>query len=276
MTEKHEHDIDAIIKIAQDAAKPEAITPSEHGLLFVPGVNGHEHEVIDLDKFGKLPTPRRKSGTIIVFNIESLNTWIERNKDAGNVVIYLDENAKKPQIIAVLNDNGATGPGHRDMRCIVVFRPTVEWQKWVDISGKMMPQVDFAEFIEENLNDIFSPPGAEMLEIVTYLQATRSVNFKSAVSLSSGQVQFQNVESIDTKVRATEVQIPTEFKLAIAPIQGSERFEIPARFRYRLVDGQLRLGLKLLRTEDVIDQIFKASVGRINGFAELTVVDGTP
>lgn len=268
-------DADAIIEIAQKAVRPFLIDDSD-GLLYVPGTDTKPHEIVDLDKYGRLSEPRRKTGSITVFNIESMNVWIDRNKDAGNITIYLDSNAAKPAIIAVLNDHGDKGPGFRDLRCSLAFRPTIEWQKWSKISGEMLPQAEFAEFIEENLNDIFDPPGAQMLEIVTFLQATRAVDFKSAVLLSSGQVQFQNIESIDATVSASQLAVPREFTLAIAPIQGAARFKIPARFRYRLDAGKLRLGLKLLRLEDVISQIFESCVNDIMRFPELTVVDGTP
>lgn len=269
-----------IIKLAKDSVQPFTLS-QDTSIIIIPGTDERPHAVIDLDDFGRLPKPRRKSGRITVFDIPSLNTWIAHNKDAGTVSIYCDKNPLSPKIIAVLNDNGKDGPGHRDFTVKMEFRPTVEWAKWTAANGKMWPQVEFAEFIEENMNDIFDPPGAEMLEIASYLSAIRNVDFKSQVDLSSGAMKFTHVEDMTAQVKAGQVAIPQEFTLAIAPIQGGERFKIPARFRYRLKEGKLFLGFKLMRIEDVMAQVFEGAVSDIvqptdESDWKLCLIDGSP
>jgi uncharacterized protein YfdQ (DUF2303 family) len=271
------HDFSEIITIAQKAMKPEPIAVGgTERLLFLPA-NEHEGaKIVDLDQYAPPLVPRRKSGTIVVFSVHAFNNILFANKDAGTQRVYLDQNLAGPVITGVMNDHGEEGPGWRDFRCVIQFRETVQWKKWRAIDGKMLSQEDFAEFIEQNITDIFDPPGAQMLEIVTYLQATRSVDFKSALSLSNGQVQLQNIESVDAKVGAGQLAIPAEFTLALMPIQGADTFKIPARFRYRIVDGKLRLGLKLLRIEEVMDQIFDEAVKNIAVGEGVTMIAGTP
>jgi len=282
------HDTKAIIAVAQTAVAP--VHYSDLKLLYIPGQGASAPQVVDLDKYilARETTPRRKSGTVKVFNVQSLNSFIAHNRDAGNITIYCDSNPLAPKIIAVLNDNGDVGPGHRDLRCEVEFRQTPEWKKWLGINGKMLAQEEFAEFIEENMVDIVDPPGAQMLEVVTYLQATRSADFKSALNLSSGAVQFMNIENVQASIGAGQIAVPTEFTLGIAPIQGSPRFKIHARFRYRLSDGKLRLGLKLLRIEEVMAEVFDMAVADIvrdDGVADehgvitgkrISIIEGTP
>ena len=282
-------DTKAIIAVAQESVKP--ILDHDNKLLVFPSVGNHESRVVDLDKtyfLGRELQPRRKTGTIKVFNVQSLNSFIAHNRDAGNITVYCDSNPLAPSIVAVLNDHGDEGPGHRDLRCVVEFRQTPEWKKWLGINGKMIAQEEFAEFIEENMVDIVDPTGAQMLEIVTYLQATRSADFKSALSLSSGAVQFTNVENLNASVGAGQIAVPTEFTLGIVPIQGSPRFKINARFRFRITDGKLRLGLKLLRIEEVMGEVFDMAVadiardeatpdehGEITG-KRISILEGTP
>lgn len=269
-------DVNAIAQIAQAALTPISINLSADNLLFIPASGGKPSEVIDLEKIRQPLQPRRKSGTVTVLSVDAFNLFVQQNKDAGNIVVYVDGNVEHLAIIAVLNDNGVKGPGHRDFRCSIAFRETVEWKKWKAIDGKMLEQAAFAEFIEENISDIHSPTGAQMLEIATYLQATRSVDFKSALNLSSGNVQFQNIESLDAKVGAGQVDIPNEFILGIAPIYGSKPFKVPARFRYRLVEGKLRLGFKLLRLEDVMSQIFDEAIKEVVTGDDIVMIWGTP
>ncbi len=198
-----------------------------------------------------LSVPVRKRGTVQVFDAASFNLILEAN-EGGNATIYINRDANAPAIVAVLNGNGEHGPGWGDFRAEIVFRFTSQWLKWKAIDGRMMPQLQFAEFIEDNLGDIVSPAGADMLEIAQYLSATRSVDFKSALRLSSGQIQFQNIESVDAKVGAGQTAIPETITLGIAPVFGLPPFKVDARFRYRIVDGRLQLGVKLQRVEDIM------------------------
>ncbi|MDE1896882.1 MAG: DUF2303 family protein [Rhodospirillales bacterium] len=278
MTEKQ--DFSEIIKLAQEAVQPFTLS-QDTSLVVLPGTDNRAPQIVDLDQFGRLAAPRRKRGIITVFNVPSLNSWIFHNKDAGTVTIYCDSNPINPKIVAVLNDNGQDGPGHRDFAVKVEFRHTPEWKKWNELNGKMLPQVEFAEFIEENMADIFDPPGADMLEIASYLQAVRNVDFKSQVDLSNGALRFTHAEDMNATVKAGQVAVPQQFTLAIAPIQGGQRFKIPARFRYRIIDGKLKLGFKLLRIEDVMAEVFEGAVNDIVRPGEdadwkLCLIEGSP
>lgn len=218
--------------------------------------------------------PYRKRGQIIVFDAASFNMVLADNADAGNIAIYIDRSPTKPAVVAVLNGHGKNGAGWGDFRAAIEFRPTPQWAKWTGIDGKMMPQTTFAEFIEDNLADIAEPAGARMLEIATHLEATRTVNFKSAVRLSNGAVQFHNNEDTDAKVSAGKIDVPETFVLALAPIQGLPLYKVPARFRYRIVEGKLTLGLKLQRVEDLMTSVLDDVVAKIERGANISVIEG--
>lgn len=219
----------------------------------VPKADGVHIETVNIEPGNAVPM--RPRGTTQVFDAASFNELLAVNDTAGSTTIYINRDANTPSIVAVLNGNGSTGPGWGDFRAEIVFRFTPQWKRWTSIDGKMMDQSAFAEFVEDNMADIVSPPGAEMLEIAQYLSATRSVDFKSAIRLSSGQIQFQNVESIDAKVGAGQVAIPETITLGIAPVFGLPPFRVEARFRYRVQDGKLRLGIKLQRVEDTMEAV---------------------
>lgn len=216
---------------------------------FLPDPEGNK--IVDVSLEAGLSAPLRKRGTIQVFDPASFNAILNANQ-GGDITIYINRDVAAPSITALLNGNGETGPGWGDFRAEIVFRPTPQWTKWKGIDGKMMPQVQFAEFIEDNLEDVVDPTGATMLEIATYLQTTRTVNFKSGMRLSSGLVQFVNEESQDTKVGSGSIAVPETIVLGLAPVFGLPPFRIPARFRYRLSEGKLTLGVKLQRVEDVM------------------------
>jgi uncharacterized protein YfdQ (DUF2303 family) len=242
----------------------------------VPGVNGRGStvEVVDTEDANALPD--RKRGTVTVFDAASFNQILADNADAGNIAIYFDRNPEKPAVVAVLNGNGRAGAGWGDFRVQISFRPTPQWLKWKAIDGKLMPQATFAEFVEDNLEDISDPAGGAMLEIVSYLQATRTVNFKSGLRLSNGQIQFQNMEDIQAQVGTGSIAVPETFTLGIAPIFGLTSYAVPARFRFRIQEGKLQMGFKLQRVETMMSRIVEDVIAKIERGANISVMDGLP
>ena len=264
--------LQAVIDAARQGVAP--VTIKEIGSAVVIWTQRGGVETIDTEAHGAAPT--RKRGTVTVFDAESLNRMLVDHSIAGQTMAYVNPDASRPAIVAVFNGNGLGGPGFGDHRAAIGFRETPQWQKWKAIDGKLMPQPEFAEFIEDNLQDIASPDGATMMEIVTYLHATRTVDFKSGVKLSSGAVQLTNIEDVQASVGAGNIAVPDMFEIALSPIFGVAPFKIPARFRYWIEQGKLRLGLKLLRLEDVMAQIIKEieaeivlpeGVGKVYGVA---------
>lgn len=271
-------DLQAVIDAARAGQQPaELFRTGGLAHIFVPrgGENG-------ANKIGSIPleqgaaTPFRKRGTMTVFDAASFNQVLADNADAGNISIYIDRTPERPSVVAVLNGHGPKGAGWGDFRVAIGFRATPQWEKWKRIDGKLLDQAEFAEFVEDNLEDIADPPGASMLEIATYLQATRSVNFKSGIRLSSGAVQFQNLEDVQASVGAGAIAVPETITLGIAPLFGSPSYSVPARFRWRVQDGKLKLGIKLQRVETMMAQIIEDIVAKIERGANVSVLDGLP
>ena len=107
------------------------------------------------------------------------------------------------------------------------------------------------------------PDGAQLLDIVQTLEASTDVRFKSSQLLSNGQRQLAFEETVDAKAGAKgDLKVPSELILVLRPFQGSESVAIIARFRFRITDGVLRMGVKLNEPEkaleDAFDQIVEA------------------
>lgn len=242
----------AVIDAARLGQAPVTLRGDDH-FEIVAAPKDIEITTLDLNKFRA--TPFRKTGFVGLFDAASMNTFLAANAMPGATTIYVNPDAEKPAIVAVVNGNGADGPGHADFRASIMFRPTPQWTKWRGIDGKLLPQEAFAEFVEDNLGDIASPAGAEMMEICTYLQATRTADFKSGIKLSNGLVQFTNIENIQASVGSSNIAVPDTFTLGLAPVFGVAPFSITARFRYRIEDRKLKLGIKLQRIEDVMSAV---------------------
>ena len=269
----HENDMQAVINAAREGQRLHEADVADVPVLIRP-----DGQVVDLRKM--LPSftgkPNRKAGSVTVFDAASFNQVIKDNSDAGDIAIYLDRDPNRPAIEAVLNGHGRTGPGWGDLRVKIEFRHTPQWTKWKAIDGKLLDQTSFAEFVEDNLSDVVEPAGAQMLEIVTLFQATRTTAFRRAVRLSDGNVQFENVEDTVAKVGAGQFSVPETIKLQLAPLQGSASYLVPARFRYRLEEGKLRLGIKLERVEDLMDRVLSDVVAGIERSTDISILEGRP
>lgn len=267
----------AVIDAARQGAVPTKLAEvGAKAWWLIPGTGEEASKIEAVETEAAAAKPARKRGRVTVFDAASFNLVLAANADAGDATIYIDRNPEKPSVVAVLNGNGNAGPGWSDFRIAIEFRQTPQWAKWKAIDGKMLPQVQFAEFIEDNLEDIASPTGATMLEIATYLEATRTVNFRSGVRLPSGAIQFQNMENIEAKVSAAQIEVPENFTLGIAPIFGLPSYQVPARFRYRLQDGKLTLGIKLQRVETMMVDIINDVVEHLEKADGVAIVDGLP
>lgn len=264
-------DMQAVIEAAIRGVAPQSLPSIDVPALFNPNGPNGRGEVVNLESY--MLNPRRKRGTVDVFDVASFNQVLKDHSSSGTA-IYVDRNPDKPAVEAVLNGH-AEGAGWGDFRCRILFRATPQWVKWKGIDGKMLGQTEFAEFIEDNLDDIADPAGATMLEIATDLQAKRSVDFRRAVQLGSGQVQFENSESIEAKVGPGQLTVPTALTLSLAPLFGAPKYAVPARFRYRLTDGKLTLGLKLQRIEDLMRDVLEDVVAKIERSAGISVLEGT-
>jgi uncharacterized protein YfdQ (DUF2303 family) len=263
-----------IHEIRAGAEQTQVIDNPSRKVIFVPGHGAHPATVLEIDAEKGLQNPVRRRGRVTVFDAASLNQIIRDNATAGNCVIYMDRHPDHPSVVAVLNDHGKDGAGWGDYRAVVEFRQTPQWEKWCALDGRLIQQVPFSEFIEENMEDIAEPAGAVMLEIATYLSAVRTVNFRSGVSLQGGLVQLQHDET--DEIKAGTLKIPEVFTLGITPIFGLGSYKVPVRFRYRIADRKLLLGFKLQRRETLMATIVEDVIAKIEKGSNISVLDGLP
>lgn len=160
-------------------------------------------------------------------------------------------------------------PNHTTHRAVLALRRSEEWALWSGIDGKLLDQVDFARFLEENGGDIAAPDGASVLEACRDLQAVRKVNFKRAVRTASGNESFSYSDETEARPSNGELELPTKFLLRIPVYFGESPTDLYAFLRWKLDDGRLLLGVKLHRAEHVRQAAFALIV---NGIAEATGV----
>lgn len=150
-----------------------------------------------------------------------------------------------------------------------------EWAEWAQIDGKLLNQVEFAEFIESHISNIGAPDGATLLDICQTLQAHTQVTFKQQNILANGQRQFQWEETTEAKAGDKgNLKIPGELILVVRVFQGSDPVQMTARFRYQLREGVLRIGVKLAEPDRAVEEAFNDVTALVQEGVPVRVNDG--
>lgn len=166
-------------------------------------------------------------------------------------VIFIDHEDSK--FYAILDYHG-DAPGDNDHTATFRLKKTVEWGNWLGNNKKQMTQEDFGRFIEDNLEEIITPAGAEMLEIALSIQAKTDTKFSSAQRLDNGQIQLAYHEEINGTAGAKgQLKIPQTFTIGLKLFEGGAPYQIEARLRYRIKDGALILWYELIRPHKTIE-----------------------
>lgn len=280
-------DIQAIINNAQEAVAPEELTDgsiyavrdADGGIVLLPTPTYLD----DLERQRLKAAPARIKRSVTVRDADSLIAYLAANTDAddpadiglehlhgaGDLEIWADLDGRR--IKAILDG----GRGHRGHSATLELRHSREWEEWAGVDGKLVPQVAFAQFIEDHISSIGAPDGGTLLDVVQTLSAKTKVDFKSSSLLANGQRQFEFAETIEAKAgQKGTLAIPTELTLVLRPFQGSEPVALQARFRYRLDEGQLFLGVRLAEPDRALEAAFQQVVDEVQEAAPVRINHG--
>lgn len=281
---------DNIKTILDAAAKPHieaidigALQSGKLPVLMVP--QGYKAEVLkdlQLSQLEKhLPTPLRKRGKVVLHDSASFIHYVNQHQSAGVTSIYCDANYQesKVDLTAIFNDQGTNSTGWRDHTAAYSPLQSVEWKRWIGQNRKTFSQVEFALFIEDNLQDIASvegmPTGTQMLEMAMNLEANQDSRFKSNIRLQSGGTELAFVQKEDDAT-LEKMRLFERFSIGIPPFFNGSNFRIDARLRYRVRDGKLTFWFELIREDKVLQAAAEEEIAKIAEATSLTVLQGNP
>jgi uncharacterized protein YfdQ (DUF2303 family) len=262
--------VQSVIDIAQQAAEPAELEPGSVYAFVTP--RGVEQVDLTGDRYKNQPS--RKTGTTVVRDAVSFLAYYGKHAD-GDSEVYAD--AEKLTVTAVLDADTADAARWGGHRLHLALRETEAWKQWMHCDGHLLSQDVFAEFLEDHLPELLEPSAAEMLEIAQSFQAHLKVDFQSSTRLSSGQRQFQYVETQTTKAgQKGALHVPETFVIGLVPFDGSEGYKLTARLRHRITPEGLKLGYKLERPDDIRRTAFADVVKAIGAEIDTPVMNGTP
>lgn len=263
--------IASLAREAERKGHPSAIVPEE---LYVWVGGGGEVNVLDLEKHRN--APKRKRGAVTFHTAESFIAYVAVHAGAdGATTLWGD--VEQSRVTAVLDDHTREDARWGDHEASLRLRHPPSWKAWIGRDRNVGSQADFAEHIEDNLAEIVEPDAATMLEIAQTFNAHTTASFGSAQRLATGEVKFRYEETTSaTSGTKHEMEVPHGFTVALQPYEGSERYTITARLRYRVREGELSIGYHLDRPEEVLRSAFGDVVDQVALKTGIGVWQGAP
>lgn len=237
-------------------------TAFEHGLNSAPPleIGGYKHLIVKegyavQDMENSYPHPRRACVSSSFLDVPSFSRYIQRFKNE-NTAIFANYTARTAK--AIIDYHQKAQPEWCSHLAKFVPELTPEWERWIKNNGMSMPQAVFIEFLEDLMANIQTPPGAEILELCSQLDAIKKVDFKSGYKKEDGSVAIKWEESIEGKGsnRSGEIRVPSQMVLNVRAFKKSAPYEIKAYLRYRIKETGLNFFYKLVEPERVLESAF--------------------
>ena len=223
--------------------------------------------------------PERVEANLVFSEIGSLIDYVEQFRTPSSRA-FVDRDAGKIRVVLDYHAPLETGQLAVPQWCThqVWFQAvkTKDWMTWIQHNEKPFKQMDWVEFLQDNIRTIVEPDGSDLMSMCVNLESKKTVNFKSSVKVNSGLVRLTYEEEDDTKGGASkgQIEIPSIFKLGIEPFEGCDAYALHARLKYRISDGVLSFRYRLDRPDLIWNNAMKDAVETF--VAEMQDGEGKP
>jgi len=225
-------------------------------------------------------TPRRRKGTAHHTELESFVDHVKRFA-GDHSAIFADVDALTLTAVFNYHPSGAEqgNAAWCDHRAVYECPLSDRWKLWTEMSGKMLRQEQFAQFIEDNLEDLTSseegeeyPSPIDVLEMARKLQLHTKGVFSRRVDARTGAYELVCKE----ETQAVNTSIPRAFMIAIPVFEAGELWRCEARMRCRVDTGFPMLGFEVHRHAEIVREAFTEVRGAAKGKTGLPLFAGTP
>lgn len=210
-----------------------------------------DFSVVDLEKF--LPYPRRVRREVRLLNMKDLLQFIDEELSSRHFVPVWFVNAGAVSCVMNYEDLSPDAPhGWGDSRAYFEIVRTREWLDWRENSGAYMSQEVFCDFIEDHMETIYEPSGADLLEMCRNFRKITRVEYSSSFRASDGLIGLSYKESDQGATK--DMVIPDAIKIRVPIVLGAEddtTYDIKARVRVRIdkETHKLRMCYDMVRPE---------------------------
>ena len=204
--------------------------------------------------------------------------YVNSFKDEDNLMLFADAEKLAFQVILDYHEP-PDGPAWCQHRAHWQLTLSPQWLIWFGSHDKAIPQITFAEFLEDNYRDIYSdgsqerPPAAIMMEVARELAAHSEVTFESKINLSNGTAKLRYAEDLKT---AGDLEVPARFSINIPVFFGERPAVIDCILRFRIDKGKLSFQYKMYRPQETKLEAFRQAVQAVSDAVGSPVHLGAP
>jgi uncharacterized protein YfdQ (DUF2303 family) len=266
-------------------------------------------QVVDLKPHldARRERPERTKGTAKLTTLVSFIDHVRRFADRDSAVFAIDSRTA-PKLVAVFDyheehsrPEGAPtsvvergGPRFGEHRAEYAFPLSDAWKAWNALTGKWLPQADFAAFLEERIGDVVAPEmlGDKTVEVARELRIglagaddlmtlSRGLSVRvdakvtQAVNLSSGESTI-GFEETHRNEHGGPVRVPSGFAVSIPVFRFGAPYAVVARLRYRIANGAVVWAIQLQRADECFDHAFTEACDEVRVATSLPLFFGTP
>ncbi len=221
------------------------------------------------------PSPANPAGTIHVHRPDSFPVVFA---DYRNPRTKVFADAKQRSIVSVFDfirpDNENPGHGEGAMgwgqfRALMRFSESRKLGQWDDMTD-WHSQADFANFLEDHLEDVIEPNGQDLLALATDLEANKEGHFKGKLNLDNGSVQLAYQDEVQTSV-----EVPRRLTLGIPLFEHGDRYKLEVRLRINVTSGGVRFKILFTNLEDALEEHFESIVQELEEKTGEAIVRGS-
>lgn len=247
-----------------------------------------------------LERPERREGVARMHTLASFSAHVNRFKDDQSA-LFADRNDGTPRLLAVLDyhtANDENGEGHARFGrhlSAYAFPLSDEWKAWQDSNDGEWSQEDFAEFLEDRVQDVADPAEgvgeragefsrlvgcqfatpSRLLELSRGISVKVNASIKQVVRLASGETTVAfSTEHADE--RGEPLRIPGAFLINIPVFRGDDRYQVCARLRYRMSGQRLVWSYSLSKTDAIFEDAFTRAAQQAQTDTGLPLFFGLP
>ena len=241
-------------------------------LINVPG--SQKPIAIVPDSFGieslahYLDCPLANEGTAHLDTVTGLIEYFELFKEDHSVIFAsLGDNS----FTVIFDFSTKESPKWHRHKAVFNLRLTDNFKTWRGSDGHRTTHQRFAEFMEDNLSSIIDPDAATVMEVCKKVETNRRTKFASTTTLENGSISFSAEDTQSASVKDNGgVRVFDKFKIKVMPFEDGPEFEIIARLRWSIKDGNLELWYDLVKPDEVVRQAFDYFFKQIEKAAKIT------
>lgn len=226
--------------------------------------------------------PRRRKGTSNHSELASFIEHVNRFKDADSAV-FADTGAVRMTAVLDYHQAGAEKPPRwGEHRSVYVCPLSEQWRLWNANNGVKLAQDAFAQFIEDNMQDLASPSGngadkdlpmpSDVLTMARNLVIQSKGEFSRSINPTTGESSLvcknENVTG--------STKIPRAFLIGIPVFEAGAMYRVEARMRMDMSSGRPTFSYVLYQPEVIKRDAFGEVRQMVKEQTALPVFAGSP